>query len=132
MIDKKPVRIDKFLWAVRLFKTRTLAAEACIMGRILINDLPVKPSKIIEGNETLSVKKPPVIFTYKIIASPGNRVSAKLVTEYLTDTTPENEKAKLNINHPVLPGYRKRGTGRPTKKERRSIDRWRDGFNIFF
>jgi ribosome-associated heat shock protein Hsp15 len=131
MIDKKSVRIDKFLWAVRIYKTRTLAAEACLMGRILINDLPVKPSKIIEGNETLSVKKPPVTFTYKIIAPPGNRVSAKLVTEYLSDLTPENEKAKLNIHHPVFPGFRKRGSGRPTKKERRSIDRWRDGFNIF-
>lgn len=132
MTDKKPVRIDKFLWAVRIYKTRTLAAEACTKGRILINDIQVKQSKVIEGNEILKVKKPPVTFTYRIITPLENRISAKLVNEYLTDLTPEEEKAKLAIHHPVIPGYRRKGTGRPTKKERRSIDRWQDGFNIFF
>jgi ribosome-associated heat shock protein Hsp15 len=131
MTDKKPVRIDKFLWAVRLYKTRTLAAEACTKGRIFINDNQVKQSRLIEGNELLIVKKPPVTFKYKIIATLENRVSAKLVADYLEDLTPEDEKVKLTIHHPVIPGYRKKGTGRPTKKERRSIDRWQDGFNIF-
>lgn len=123
------VRIDKFLWAVRIFKTRSLATSACRMGRILINNFGVKPSRIIEGNEILTVKKPPVTFIYKVKEPVENRVSAKLVANYLEDITPETEKVKIGITRTVSAGFRRKGTGRPTKKERRVIDRWQDGYS---
>lgn len=129
MTDIKPVRIDKFLWAVRLFKTRSLATDACKMGRILVNDNPVKPSGTIEGKEILTVKKPPVIYTYRVIEPVENRISAKLVMNYLEDLTPDNEKIKLEIRVSGRTGFREKGLGRPTKKERRSIDRWKNGFS---
>jgi ribosome-associated heat shock protein Hsp15 len=129
MTDILPVRIDKFLWAVRIYKTRSQAADACKRGRILINDIPARPAKTVEGKEILTVKKPPVSFTYKVTRPVENRVSAKLVINYIEDMTPENEKSKLEMSHVEYPGYRKKGSGRPTKKERRTIDRWADGFN---
>jgi len=122
------VRIDKFLWAVRLFKTRSVAADECRMGRILLNNMPTKPSRMIEGGEVLTVKKPPVNYTYRIKFPVENRVSAKLVPGFLEDLTPESEKQKLEIGRSIVTGYRRKGTGRPTKKERRSIDRWQGGF----
>jgi ribosome-associated heat shock protein Hsp15 len=128
MTESSQVRIDKFLWAVRLYKTRSIATDECRMGRILLNNTPVKPSRIIEGGEVLTVKKPPVNYTYRIKYPVGNRVSAKLVMDFLEDLTPESEKQKLEISRFAATGFRRKGTGRPTKKERRSIDRWQDGF----
>ena len=129
MTESNPVRIDKFLWAVRLFKTRTMAANACRMGRILIDNNNIKPSRHLEGNEILILRKPPVTYTYRITGLTENRVGAKLVGNYLEDLTPEEEKLKLEISNSGPSGYRKKGTGRPTKKERRVIDRWKE---IFF
>jgi len=123
------VRIDKFLWAVRIFKTRSLATSACRMGRILINNTGIKPSRMIEGNEILTVKKPPVTYVYKVKEPVENRVSAKLVVNYLEDITPETEKLKIDISRTISAGFRRKGIGRPTKKERRVIDRWQDGFD---
>lgn len=123
-----PVRIDKYLWAVRLYKTRSLATDACRMGRILINDSTVKPSRNIEGNEVIIVRKPPVNYTYKVLTPIENRVSPKLVINFLQDLTPDSEKIKLEIQKSSPAAFRKRGTGRPTKKERRVIDKWQDGF----
>jgi ribosome-associated heat shock protein Hsp15 len=128
MSGKTPVRIDKFLWAVRLFKTRTLAANACKMGRILINGNNIKSSAKLNGDETLTVRKPPAIYTYKIKDLTENRVGAKLVVNFLEDITPEEEKLKLDLSHSAPVAYREKGTGRPTKKERRIIDRWKDVF----
>jgi ribosome-associated heat shock protein Hsp15 len=125
----KPVRIDKFLWSVRIFKTRSIASEACRKGRIIINDSPVKPSRSVSKDEIIIVKKLPVIFKYRIIEPIENRVSAKLVSNYIEDLTPEDEKAKLDIRHSGYAGFRERGTGRPTKKERRSLDSFVDDFN---
>jgi ribosome-associated heat shock protein Hsp15 len=123
-----PVRIDKYLWAVRLYKTRSLASDACRMGRILINDTPVKPSRIIDWNEILVVRKPPVTYTYKVKNPIENRVSPKLVVNYLEDITPDSEKIKLEIQKSAPAAFREKGTGRPTKKERRVIDRFQDGY----
>lgn len=123
MNDEKQIRIDKFLWSVRLYKTRSIASDECRKGRILINHIQVKPSRVIYKNEIVTVKKPPVIFTYRIIEPVDNRMSAKLVERYLEDLTPEEEKSKLNIRHVPSGIYREKGTGRPTKKERRLIDR---------
>ncbi|MBN2863732.1 MAG: RNA-binding S4 domain-containing protein [Bacteroidales bacterium] len=123
------VRIDKFLWAVRIYKTRGQAISACRMGRILVNGNNVKPSRNIEVNDILTVKKPPVTYTYNVISTTGNRVSAKLVPDFLTDLTQESEKNKLKVRLSDIGAYREKGIGRPTKKERRSIDKWRDRFS---
>jgi ribosome-associated heat shock protein Hsp15 len=124
MNDIKSVRIDKFLWAVRIFKTRGTASDACRMNRILVNDSPVKPSRDITGNDIIIVRKPPVTFLYKVIAPVENRQPAKLVPQYIEDLTADSEKAKIKIRQTAPVGYRKKGTGRPTKKERRVIDKW--------
>jgi ribosome-associated heat shock protein Hsp15 len=124
MNDNKDVRIDKFLWAVRLFKTRGLASDACRMNRILINGSSVKPSRSIVSNDILTVRKPPLSFIYKVIIPIENRQPAKLVSDYIEDLTPDAEKAKLEIRQTAPVGYRKKGIGRPTKKDRRIIDKW--------
>jgi ribosome-associated heat shock protein Hsp15 len=129
MSDIKPVRIDKFLWSVRIYKTRSIASEACRRGRIVINDIQVKPSRCVVRDEIITVKKLPVVYTYRIIQPVENRVSAKIVNNYIEDLTPEQEKIKLDIRHAGFSGYRERGSGRPTKKERRSLDRLTDNFD---
>ncbi len=123
MEDSKGVRIDKFLWAVRLYKTRSQAAEACKNGRILINDQPVKSSRIINKGDVFLLKKPPIIYIYKVKELLNNRVGAKLVADYLEDLTSEEELLKLELNSQTAYVKRDRGTGRPTKKERRDIDK---------
>jgi ribosome-associated heat shock protein Hsp15 len=126
MNDNKGVRIDKFLWAVRLYKTRVMASDACRMNRILVNGSTVKPSRSIMNNDILTVRKPPVTFMYKVIVPVENRQPAKLVPDYIEDMTPTAEKAKLEIRQTAPVGLREKGTGRPTKKERRIIDKWQD------
>lgn len=129
MVVKKSLendcRIDKYLWSVRLFKTRSIAADACKKGRIYINDIPVKPSRQVSKNEIITVKKPPILFSYRIIGIPASRVSAKLLEQYLEDITPEEEKIKLEIKAGEYFYNRDKGEGRPTKKERRQIDKLR-------
>jgi len=95
MPEISEIRIDKFLWAVRLFKTRSQASDACRKGRILINNIQVKPSRIINATEVVVVRMNPVIFSYEVIKPIENRVSARLVSLYINDITPENEKSKL-------------------------------------
>jgi ribosome-associated heat shock protein Hsp15 len=126
MPDYKTIRIDKFLWSVRIYKTRSIASDECRKGRIIIGDIQVKPSRTVTKNEIIIVKKPPVIFSYRVIEPIENRVSAKLVEQFSEDLTPESEKAKLNIRDSVGIIHRDKGTGRPTKKERRQIDRIKD------
>jgi ribosome-associated heat shock protein Hsp15 len=124
------IRIDKFLWAVRIFKTRSIASEACRKGRVVIDEIPVKPSRIIKENEKVTVKKLPVIYSYRIIKGIESRVAAKMVHLYIEDITPEAEKAKL-VNREIGGfGYRYKGTGRPTKRERRNIDRLKEDLDI--
>jgi len=124
MADKNS-RIDKFLWAVRVFKTRAQAAEACKKGKIVINDIPVKPSRTVAEGETLFVRKPPVVYTYKIKSIPKGRLSAKLVPDYIDDLTSQEELDKTKVQETFFV-KRDRGTGRPTKKERRTIDKLKD------
>ena len=131
MADNKPVRIDKFLWSVRLFKTRSLASDACRKGKIIINSIQVKPSRIIAKDDIIQVKKPPVILTFRVIEPIENRVSAKLVELFAEDITTEEEKAKQNIQQQSVTGYRDKGSGRPTKKERRLIEKLKDDANDF-
>lgn len=119
------VRLDKWLWSVRIFKTRTIAADACSKGRVLVNSMQAKPSKEISGSEIITVRKPPVIYTYKIKNLISNRLPAKLVADYIEDLTSAEELNKLKINETFFI-KRDRGTGRPTKKERRTIDKLHD------
>ena len=129
MIDNKPIRIDKFLWSVRLYKTRSIASEECRKGRIIINDIQVKPSRTVLKNELIIVKKPPVIFSYRVIEPIENRVSAKLVEKFIENLTTREEMGKLDIRQAGGIVYRNKGTGRPTKKERRQIDRIKDNIH---
>jgi ribosome-associated heat shock protein Hsp15 len=126
MSENKTIRIDKFLWSVRIYKTRSIASEECRKGRIIINDIQVKPSRTVVNGEIITVKKPPVNYSYRVIEPIENRVSAKLTEQFIEDLTPEAEKAKLNIRDSVGIIHRDKGTGRPTKKERRQIDRVKD------
>ncbi len=121
------VRIDKYLWAIRIFKTRSIATDECRKGRVQVNNIPVKPSRTITGNDIISVYKPPVTFRYRVIVPTETRMSAGLVPGFAEDLTPESEKQKLDLQRSVNTGFRPRGTGRPTKKERRTIDRWFEG-----
>lgn len=115
------IRIDKWLWTVRIFKTRTLAGDACNKGRVLVNGLPAKASKDIKVGDSIIVRKPPVIYSYLVKGIPSSRLSPKLVIIYLEDQTSVEELDKLKIKDVVF-FKRERGTGRPTKKERRQMD----------
>ena len=129
MADKKEIRIDKFLWSVRIYKTRSTASDECRKGRIVINDIQVKPSRIVLKNEIITVKKPPVNYSYRVIEPIENRVGAKLVEQFIEDLTPGEEKLKLELGQTGGMIYRDKGTGRPTKKERRQIDRINDNIH---
>lgn len=116
-------RIDKFLWSVRIYKTRSMATEACRKGRVTINDMPVKPSRQVTAGEIVKVRKNPVLYTYRIKNIPRSRIAAKLLEEFIDDHTPEEEKLKLTMKEMTQVRYRYKGSGRPTKKERRDLDK---------
>ncbi len=120
------VRIDKWLWAVRIYKTRTLASEEIRKHRVLINGLPVKPSRLVQVGEEIDVRKPPIVRTYRVLGLIENRVSAKVAAEYVADITPPEELEKLQMRRFNISGIRPRGTGRPTKKERRDLEQFLD------
>lgn len=129
MSEIKPIRIDKFLWSVRIYKTRSIASDECRRGRIIINNVQVKPSRPVFKDEIITVRKPPLICTFRIIEPIENRVSAKLAVNYIQDLTPDEEKIKLEIGQAGFNSHREKGTGRPTKKERRNLDRLIDNFD---
>lgn len=116
------IRIDKWLWAVRLFKTRSLASEECKKGKVTINGISVKPSREIKEGETIQLRRPPITRSYKVVALTENRLSAKLVPEYMVETTPASELEIVEMQKHMSVFNRERGTGRPTKKERRDLD----------
>lgn len=115
-------RIDKWLWAARIFKTRSIAADACKNGRVTINDVNVKPSHMVKVGETVSVRKPPVTYSFRILKTIEQRVGAKLLPEVYDNVTPQDQYELLEMNR--ISGFvdRARGTGRPTKKDRRAMD----------
>ncbi len=115
------VRIDKWLWAVRLYKSRSLAAEACRKGQIWVNGQECKASREIRIGDKVTVRKMPVFYNYEVKQLAHNRMGAKLVTEYFEDQTSMEELDKLKIKETIFV-KRDRGAGRPTKKERRQID----------
>ena len=117
----KTVRIDKYLWAVRLYKTRTLATEACKKGRITVDDMPAKPSRIIASGDVIEVKKMPLVYSYRVKDPIEKRVGAKIVDQYVENITSPEELQKLELQDDFFV-KRNRGAGRPTKKERRLLD----------
>ena len=121
------VRVDKYLWSVRIYKTRSIAAEACKKGKVKLNGVLAKSSKIVNTGDLLLVYKVPVQFQYKVLMLSGKRLSARLVPDYLEDITPMEEKEKLRS--PKYPdfGIREKGLGRPTKKDRRIMDQYQNG-----
>ena len=120
------VRLDKYLWAIRAFKTRSEATDACSGGKIRVNGASGKPSKAVKIGDLLEVRKGPVTLSYKITALLENRVGAQLVADYATDLTPESERAKMHAPAETIVLRRDRGAGRPTKKDRRELDALRD------
>lgn len=124
------LRVDKWLWAVRIYKTRSDAAEACRTGKVTINGSEAKPSKELKEGDILTVKKVPIMrYTYKVVGLVERRLPAKDVPTYCLDITPQEELDKLNAPKETLFVVRDRGAGRPTKKERRDMDALWDTFS---
>lgn len=116
------VRIDKWLWAVRIYKTRSLATEACKNGRVKVGGQPVKASRIPRVGDIIEIHLNPLCKTVKVTALLHNRIGAKLVPDYLEDLTPPEEYERVELIREFNTEYRPRGTGRPTKSDRRQID----------
>ena len=117
------MRIDKFIWAVRIYKSRGLAAEACRKGRVKLNGIAAKPSKEVVVGDELAVRKRPVVFSYIIEDIPKSRIGAKLVSSYLKDITPSDQLELLEkVNYSNKSANFK---GRPTKKDRREIEKFK-------
>ena len=125
---KSEVRIDKWLWAMRVFKTRTIATDACKKGRVTIGDaasgIVAKPSRMIKEGDIVNVKKPPITYSFRVKALTENRLGAKLVPEYLENITPQSEYDLLDVIK--ISGFidRRKGLGRPTKREGRELARF--------
>lgn len=119
---KTEVRIDKWLWAVRLFKTRSLAAEACKKGKVIMNNVQVKPSRNVKVGDVLCIRRNPVLFSFKVLALSENRMNAKLVPGFMENVTTPDQLELVELAKIASQNGRDRGTGRPTKKERRDID----------
>lgn len=115
-------RIDKWLWAARIFKTRSLAADACKNGRVTVDGTPVKPSRTVKPGDTVAVRKPPVTYSFRIVSAIEQRVGARLLPEVYEDVTDARQYEILEMSR--ISGFvgRAKGTGRPTKKDRRAID----------
>lgn len=125
------VRIDKWLWAVRLFKTRTIATEACKKNRVSVNNIESKPSKMIRIGDIISVRRPPVTYSFEVLNLTERRMGAKLVPEFMKNVTPPEALEALELER--LSGFvgRGRGEGRPTKKDRRDLDVFTEDLSYF-
>lgn len=115
-------RIDKFLWSVRIYKTRTIAAEAIKKGRISMGGTQVKASRTVKAGDTVDVRVPPATRSFKIIDIPRSRVGAKLVPNYITEVTAPDQLEIIELQKLAASMNRQKGLGRPTKKDRRDID----------
>lgn len=132
------VRIDKWMWATRIFKTRTIAVEACKKGRIMIGGVTVKPSRMVKVGDVIQVRKPPITYSFKVLDLTQNRMGAKLVPNYLENVTTQDQYEILEMNG--ISGFvnRAKGLGRPTKKDRRELEQFTepefmdDGFDFDF
>ncbi len=123
---QESARLDKWLWAARIFKTRSVAADACKNGRVTVGTAQAKPSRTVKTGEVVNVKKPPITYSFKILNAIETRVGAKLITEVYENVTDPKQYELLEMSR--ISGFvdRARGTGRPTKKDRRAIDAFVD------
>ncbi|MBP8759162.1 MAG: RNA-binding S4 domain-containing protein [Parabacteroides sp.] len=118
------VRIDKWMWATRIFKTRTIAAEACKKNRVMIQGINVKPSRMIKAGDIVQVRKPPITYSFKVLEATEKRMGAKLVPQFLENVTTADQYEILELNR--ISGFvdRAKGLGRPTKKDRRELEQF--------
>lgn len=119
-------RIDKWLWAMRVFKTRTIATDACKKGRVTMGGVAVKPSRSIKEGDVIEVRKPPITYRFRVLKVTGNRLGAKLVPEYLENITPPEQYELLEMTR--ISGFvdRRKGMGRPTKRDSRELSRFKE------
>lgn len=131
-MEKIEARIDKWLWAARIFKTRSIAADACKNGRVTINGANAKPARMVKVGETVSVKKPPITYSFKVKKAIEQRVGAKLLEEIYENVTDPKQYELLQMSR--ISGFvdRAKGTGRPTKKDRRAMDAFVDPVTFGF
>ncbi len=120
------VRVDKWLWAMRVFKTRTIATDACKKGRVSMGGTPVKPSRTLKEGDVVEVRKPPITYTFRVKALTQNRLGARLVPDYLENLTPQSQYDILEMSK--ISGFvdRRKGLGRPTKKEGRDLSQFKE------
>lgn len=123
---KTEERIDKWLWCMRVFKTRTLATDACKKGRVTMNGTILKPSRTVKIGDVVDVKKPPITYTFKVVGIPSGRLGAKLVPEYLENLTPQSQYDILEMTK--ISGFvdRSKGLGRPTKRDSRELSKFKE------
>ncbi|MCM1354912.1 MAG: RNA-binding S4 domain-containing protein [Staphylococcus sp.] len=130
------VRVDKWLWAMRVFKTRTVATEACKKGRVYIGNVIAKPSRTVKVGDVINVRKPPVTYSFRVLQLAQNRLGAKLVPDYMENITPKSELDLLEVVK--ISGFidRRKGLGRPTKREGRELAQFTesmsDGWDMDF
>jgi len=122
------VRLDKYLWAIRVYKTRSEATEACNGNKVKISGVNAKPSKAVKIGDVIEVRKGSALFSYKVLALSENRMGAQLVPDFADNLTPESEIDKLRAPRETIQLQRDKGTGRPTKKDRRILDDLLDQF----
>lgn len=120
------MRVDKYLWCVRYYKSRSIATEACKQGKVRVNEQIVKPSREVYASDKISVRKNQINYLIEVLDTPKSRIGAKLSSLYVKDITPKEEFEKLELLKYSQDYYRKKGTGRPTKKDRRELDDWFD------
>lgn len=125
-MPKTEERIDKWLWCMRVFKTRTIATDACKKGRVSIGGVSMKPSRMVKPGDIIDVKKPPITYTFRVLQIAPNRLGAKLVADYLENLTPQSQYDLLEMTK--ISGFvdRQKGLGRPTKREGRELSRFKE------
>ena len=127
MVQASKIRIDKWLWAVRIFKTRAISTDACNSGKVKIEGKSIKPSRAVKLSDTISVQKGIIKFIYEVTGLIEKRVSAKIASENVKDLTSEKEKFKMKVASAQTVATREKGMGRPTKKDRRDIEKLKWG-----
>ncbi len=131
-MEHQEARVDKWLWAARIFKTRTIAAMACKKGQVTVKGVALKPSRLLKVGDVVDVRKPPVTYSFKVLQAIERRVGAKLLPDILENVTSPEQYELLEMNR--ISGFvnRAKGTGRPTKKERRDLDDFVEASPEFF
>ncbi|MBR7038709.1 MAG: RNA-binding S4 domain-containing protein [Oscillospiraceae bacterium] len=124
------VRLDKYLWAIRVFKTRSDATDACNGNKVKIGGVNAKPSKPVKPGDVLEIRKGSALFSYRILKLTESRMGAQLVPDFAEDLTPESERAKLHAPRETIVLQRDRGAGRPTKRDRRQLEEMMDAMDF--